>query len=123
MVRTLPLAPDFADTKARELDGRRVLTSVQAEQAGSTGLAGSLVLAAARGIWLDAANTVKLPGYTRIDGRASYPLGGLRLSLEVFNLLDRAYSTTGFPDPAGTGAIYYYPAAGRTLQIALSIGW
>lgn len=88
-----------------------------------TGLAGSIVLSAARGIWLDDANTVELPGYTRLDGRASYPLGGLRLSLEVFNLLDRAYSTTGFPDPAGTGAIYYYPAAGRTLQIGLSTGW
>ncbi|CAN5248954.1 hypothetical protein BH20GEM2_BH20GEM2_03030 [soil metagenome] len=45
------------------------------------------------------------------------------LSLEVFNLLDREYSTTGFPDPAGSGVVYYDPAAGRTLQAGLSRGW
>lgn len=87
------------------------------------GLAGSLTATAARGIYLDDANTLELPGFTRWDARLSYPLRGVRLSLDVFNLLDREYSTTGFPDPAGSGVVYYYPAAGRVLQVGLSRGW
>lgn len=85
-----------------------------------SGLAGSLLVSGAREIYLDDANTLELPGYTRMDARLSYPVRGVRLSVEVFNLLDREYSTTGFPDPAGTGVVYYYPAAGRVVQIGLS---
>lgn len=85
------------------------------------GFTASLALTAARGIWLDDANTVALPGYTRVDAKAAYPVGRLRLSLAVFNLLDREYSTTGFPDPSGTGAVYVYPAARRALEIGVGI--
>ncbi len=63
-----------------------------------------------------------LPGYTRIDAELWYPVRGVRLTAEVFNVPGREYSTTGFPDPTGTGTIYYYPAAGRLLQIGLSTG-
>lgn len=85
-----------------------------------SGLTGSLATQSAWGVYLDDANTIELPGYTRVDTRLSYPVGPAWLSVEVFNLFDREYSTTGYPDPAGTGAVYYYPAAGRTFQIGLS---
>jgi outer membrane receptor protein involved in Fe transport len=75
------------------------------------------------GVWLDDANTSDLPGYTRVDARAAYGLGRVRLEAQVFNLLDRSYSTTGYPDPAGSGELYYYPAAGRVLQLGVSTSW
>lgn len=87
------------------------------------GLAGSVAMQSAWGIYLDDANTIELPGHTRVDARLSYPIASLRLDVEVFNLLDREYSTTGYPDPGGTGTVYYYPAAGRVLQVGLSTAW
>lgn len=106
---------------------RHVLSGGVSAAHGS-GLAGSLLATSAQGIWLDDANTLELPGYTRVDARLSYPIlsagrmGPLRLSLNVINLFDRAYSTTGFPDPAGTGVVYYYPAAGRVFEVGLRAG-
>ncbi|MGH7465184.1 MAG: TonB-dependent receptor, partial [Longimicrobiales bacterium] len=76
----------------------------------------------ARGIFLDDANTLTLPPYTRVDARISHPVAGLRLFLDVRNVFDAHYSTTGFPDPSGSGAIYYHPAAGRTLDFGLRAG-
>ena len=38
---------------------------------------------------------------------------------DLLNAFDRRYDVTGFPDPAGSGAIYRYPAAGRVLVIGL----
>lgn len=85
------------------------------------GLAGAVTAQSTWGVYLDDANTLALPGYTRVDARLTYPIARVRLEAEVFNLLDREYSTTGYPDPAGTGAVYYYPAAGRVLQVGLSV--
>jgi len=39
--------------------------------------------------------------------------------VDLLNLADSEYSTTGFVDPAGSGGVYFYPAAGRTLQAGL----
>lgn len=83
------------------------------------GPAAALSASRAWGIWLDDANTVELPGFTRVDGRLSYPLGGVRITLDAFNLLDHEYSTTGYMDPSGSGTAFYFPAAGRTLQLGL----
>ena len=90
---------------------------------GSRGPAGSLGVHGARGIQLDDANTIELPGWTRCDARLSHGWRGLRLDVEVFNLLDREYSTTGYPDPAGSGTVFYYPAAGRVLQLGVTASW
>lgn len=84
------------------------------------GPAASLSVSRAWGIWLDDANTVRLPGFTRVDGRVSYPVGHLRVFVDGFNLLDRSYATTGFLDPAGTGTAFYFPAARRTIQVGVS---
>lgn len=72
-----------------------------------------------RNIFLDDANTIELPAYTRMDARLAYELRGVRLFLDVRNLFAAHYSTTGFPDPSGSGAIYYYPAAGRSFEIGI----
>jgi outer membrane receptor protein involved in Fe transport len=77
----------------------------------------------ARAMFLDDANTLQLPAYSRVDARVSYPFGALRVFLDVRNVFDAEYSTTAFPDPSGTGAIYYHPAAGRTLDLGLRGGF
>jgi iron complex outermembrane receptor protein len=84
-----------------------------------TGLAGSLSASRAWGIWLDDADTRRLPAFTRVDGRLSYPVRRVRITLDAFNLLDRKYSTTGFLDPGGSDTAFYFPAAGRTLQLGI----
>lgn len=73
------------------------------------------------GTWLDEENTARLPSFTRVDARASYSVRNVELSLEVLNLFDRAYSTTGFLDPGGTDTVFVFPAAGRVLQLGLRL--
>ena len=64
-----------------------------------------------------------LPNYTTVDARLAYALRQVTLTLEAFNLLDETYSTTGFPnpDPTGPEVVFFYPAAGRTLRLGLSV--
>jgi len=83
------------------------------------GLGAALTATTVRHTFLDDANTRPLAPYTRIDARASYPVAGVRLTVDVRNLLDRAYSTTGYPDPAGSGTLLLYPASGRVVMIGL----
>jgi outer membrane receptor protein involved in Fe transport len=85
----------------------------------STGLS----LTHAAGVFLDDANTRKLPAYTRVDGQLELALRGARVLLEGRNLFNARYSSTGFLDPAGSGAAYFYPAAGRVLELGLRYGW
>jgi outer membrane receptor protein involved in Fe transport len=73
------------------------------------------------GAWLDDENTVPLPAFTRVDARVTVEVPGGRAFLEARNLLDGRYSTTGFPDPSGSGTMYYYPGAGRTLGTGIEL--
>jgi outer membrane receptor protein involved in Fe transport len=73
--------------------------------------------------FLDDANTLTLAGHTQLDARASYPFGRTRLSVDMRNVLGTHFNSTGFPDPAGSSLIYYYPAAGRVLTVGLESGW
>ena len=75
-----------------------------------------------RDMFIDDANTLELPDYTRVDARLAYGLRAVELFADVRNVFDTDYSTTGFPDPSGSGAVYYYPAAGRSLEIGLRYG-
>ena len=68
-------------------------------------------------------NTLKLAGHTQVDARATYPIGHARLSVNVRNLFGAQFNSTGFPDPAGSSLIYYYPAAGRVVSIGFESGW
>ncbi|MGH7528748.1 MAG: TonB-dependent receptor [Gemmatimonadales bacterium] len=83
------------------------------------GLDAGVLVSHARDIYLDDANTVRLPPYTRVDAHLAYHLGPVELLLEATNLLDARYSTTGFLDPAGSGQAYFHPAAGRVLQLGV----
>jgi iron complex outermembrane receptor protein len=87
------------------------------------GLGASLLASSARGMYLDDANTREIPDWTRWDARVSYGVRRLRLWVDVFNLFDSRYSTTGFLDPSGTEVEYFHPAAGRTLQVGISREW
>jgi len=73
--------------------------------------------------YLDDANTLTLAGHTQLDGHATYPVGRARLSIDVRNLLGAQFNFTGYPDPAGSRLVYYYPAAGRVLSVGLESGW
>lgn len=77
---------------------------------------------AAGGTWLDDANMERLPDWWTLDARLAVRLGGATAGVEVYNLLDRRYSTTGhlLADLAtGAETAYVYPAAGRTLRLSL----
>ena len=73
--------------------------------------------------WLDDANTLTLAGHTQLDAHATYPVGHARFSFDVRNLLGTQFNSTGYPDPAGSRLVYYYPAAGRVLSLGLESGW
>jgi hypothetical protein len=76
----------------------------------------------ARDIFLDDANTVALPAWTRVDVQLTQRVAALFLMVQVRNVLGAHQSTTGFPDPSGSGQIYYHPAAGRTLNLGIRSG-
>jgi Fe(3+) dicitrate transport protein len=87
------------------------------------GFHASLGVSGARDIWLDDGNTIELPGWTRWDARLAWTSGSIRVFADVHNLTDAEYSTTGFPDGADPGVIWYHPAAGRTFQIGIGRDW
>jgi outer membrane receptor protein involved in Fe transport len=88
-----------------------------------TSLGGAVSLVNVGDSWLDDANTLTLAGHTQIDARVSYPVAHLRFSVDVRNIFDSKFSSTGFPDPAGSPLVYYFPAAGRVLSVGLQSGW
>jgi outer membrane receptor protein involved in Fe transport len=89
----------------------------------SNGVSASLGVTSIGDSYLDDRNTLTLPGHTQLDARASYPVGRTRLSVDVRNLFGTQFNSTGFPDPAGSPLVYYYPAAGRVLTVGLESGW
>jgi outer membrane receptor protein involved in Fe transport len=82
-----------------------------------------LIVSHTRGAFVDDANTLPLDAFTRIDAHASYRLRPVSVFVESRNLLDRKFNTSGFVDPAGTGEVYYYPAAGRVVSAGIRRGW
>ena len=75
-----------------------------------------------RDIFLDDANTRELPAWTRLDAQLTQRFADLFVMLQVRNLLGARHSTTGFPDPSGSGLMYLHPAAGRTVHLAIRSG-
>ncbi|HIC16204.1 MAG TPA: TonB-dependent receptor [Gemmatimonadetes bacterium] len=72
--------------------------------------------------WLDDENTERLPAFTRIDTRTSLSVRNLEFSLQLLNLFNRAYSTTGFLDPGSRKTVLLFPAAKRALEVGLRVG-
>ena len=90
----------------------------------TTGVEASLSSTNVSGIFLDDDNAVTLPDYTRFDARLSFPLGARRLFLDIRNVFDARYSSSGFLDPAGSGERYLYPAARRVIEVGVNgFGW
>ena len=83
------------------------------------GLTAGVIATSLAGAFVDDENLVALRGFTRLDSRVGIPFGPARLTVDLQNVLNRRYDVTAFPDPAGSGAIYRYPAAGRTLIVGL----
>lgn len=80
-------------------------------------------LRGARQIWLDDANTLPLDNWATTDLKLTYDFGRAAFMFEALNLLDEEYSTTGFPDPAGSDTVFLYPAAGRAVRVGIQVGW
>ena len=82
----------------------------------------SLLVANLRGMFIDDANTASIPAYTRADAGVTLAVRGVEVFADARNLLAAKYSSSGFLDPAGSGQAYYYPAAGRVVQVGLRWG-
>ncbi|HEX6315647.1 MAG TPA: TonB-dependent receptor, partial [Gemmatimonadaceae bacterium] len=73
-------------------------------------------------MYLDDANTRRIPSWTRVDAQVTWPLQSVIIVAGARNLLDRQYSSSGFLDPAGSGQAYFYPAAGRVFTVGVRSG-
>jgi outer membrane receptor protein involved in Fe transport len=87
------------------------------------GLQASVTSLRVWGTHIDDANTIELPGWTRWDARIGIETSAFSVWVSANNLFDAEYSTTGYPDAADPGTLYFYPAAGRTLEIGISRAW
>lgn len=101
----------------------RHATTVRVSHDPARGLSVSAVALHVQGAPFDDVNSSELPAYTRVDVRAAYGLGVARLVAEMRNALNASYSTTGFPDPAGSDIRFYYPAAGRVMSLGVEARW
>ena len=70
-------------------------------------------------MFLDDANTHQLPNYMRIDAQLTRRVASTEVVLELRNLLDSRFNSTGFLDPSASGAVYYLPAAGRVFSLGI----
>lgn len=82
----------------------------------------SLSLTRNSDMFIDDANTKRIPAWTRVDVQYSRRVGLLSLVVGARNLLDEDDNSTAFLDPAGSGEAYLYPAAGRVITIGLRHG-
>ncbi len=73
-------------------------------------------------MFIDDANTRRIPSWTRVDAQASRGIGTFEVVLGARNLLDARINSTGFLDPSGSGEAYFYPAAGRVLTLGVRHG-
>jgi outer membrane receptor protein involved in Fe transport len=83
------------------------------------GITAGILANSVGGAFVDDENSRPLAGYTRIDVRLGVPIGRVRATLDVMNAFNRRYDATAFPDPAGSGIDYRYPAAGRLFVVGV----
>ena len=86
-----------------------------------SGVGGGIIVKSANRIFLDDANTIALPNYTTVDVRLKYQRGLVSVTLDLSNIFNLSYSTTGYPDASGSGHTYFYPAVGREVRLGLII--
>jgi outer membrane receptor protein involved in Fe transport len=97
----------------------RSIASVGADVRLWRGLSAGFLVSSVGGAFVDDANAIPLPGYTRADLRLGVPTGPVRLTVDLMNAFGRRYDATAFPDPAGSTMNYRYPAAGRIFVLGL----
>ncbi len=68
--------------------------------------------------FLDKANQSTLPDYATLELAGSVRAARARLTLRIANLLDNEYQESGYIDPRGAE---YFPAAGRSASLGLSL--
>ena len=73
-------------------------------------------------MFIDDANTRRIPDWNRVDAQLSRAVGSMTIVLGARNLLDERINSTGFLDPAGSGEAYWYPAAGRVVTLGVRYG-
>jgi outer membrane cobalamin receptor len=83
---------------------------------------GSLSITRMADMFIDDANSERIPAWTRVDLHLSRPVGTFEVIVGARNLLDADINSTAFLDPSGSGQAYYYPAAGRVLILGLRHG-
>jgi iron complex outermembrane receptor protein len=72
--------------------------------------------------YADETNTVRVPNYTVVDGRASFHIGGQEFYANVHNLLDEEYESAGFMDFeldetfSPVPAARFFPSPGRRVE-------
>ena len=86
-----------------------------------SGVGGSITIKSTNRIFLDDANTMRLPNYTVVNSRLKYQFGLISATFDVFNIFNQSYSTTGYPDASGSGQFYFYPAARRHMLLSLNL--
>lgn len=82
----------------------------------------SLSLTRTADMFIDDANSRRIPSWTRVDAQYSRPIGAFAIVVGARNLLDARINGTGFLDPSGSGEAYFYPAAGRVLTLGVRHG-
>jgi outer membrane receptor protein involved in Fe transport len=83
---------------------------------------GSLSITRMADMFIDDANSERIPAWTRVDLHLSRPVGTFEVIVGARNLLDADINSTAFLDPSGSGQAFYYPAAGRVLILGLRHG-
>ena len=85
----------------------------------ASGVSAGVNYRGARRIFIDDQNANRLDNSDRFDVRASVTVAGATIVGEVFNLFDDRSVSTGFPDPAGTEAVFLYPSAERRVRLGV----
>ncbi len=93
--------------------------------AGATARTGDLIVSAslhaAKRMFIDDANTTRLPNYSTVNARATYDFGRFSMTGDLFNVFDETFASTGFPDPAGSDAVFVYPSADRHVRLGVTV--
>lgn len=110
-------AGDNSGNRLKAIPGQMLSTGLTLSPANIGTLSISLTRTA--DMFIDDANSGRIPSWTRVDAQASRRFGPVEGVVGIRNLLDERYNSTGFLDPSGSGQAYYYPAAGRVLTLGV----
>lgn len=82
------------------------------------GFGAGITMNRVKDIYLDDDNTVELEPYTSFNARINYNFNHLSIYLDIQNIFDNQYNTTGY---TLYGETFLYPAAGRFFRSGISV--